>query len=296
MFGGLQRLGHDLEIVSAMVEDVPNGGLPLRRVAPIPVYLRPDLRFNPTHWYIAGTNNYVSKTVSLPRIVRAVRRYRKRFRPDVIHFIENYGPAMAPLRLAFPDVPLTISAPTYQPNRPLYDLFLEASFASFDTVVPFSDAYQRRLLQLRFRRERVRRIRWGIDVDRFDVPSDEQRAAARKEFGLGAEQIVGFWTGFIQQTTEDDLRAALQTAERTLRSDPTKYAFLFCFKPEHFKESFRAFERPGLRVFGSADAFGKGRDKSRWTGIPSTARWRNTWPSGWTLPTNPAGVRTRENR
>src|SRR5207249_10788638 len=61
MFGGLQRLGHDLEIVSAMVEDVPNGGLPLRRVAPIPVYLRPDLRFNPTHWYIAGTNNYVSK-------------------------------------------------------------------------------------------------------------------------------------------------------------------------------------------------------------------------------------------
>jgi len=255
MFGGLQRLGHDLEIVSAMLEDVPNGGLPLRRVAPIPVYLRPDLRFNPTHWYIAGTNNYVSKTVSLPRIVRAVRRYRKRFRPDVIHFIENYGPAMAPLRLAFPHVPLTISAPTYQPNRPLYDLFLEASFASFDTVVPFSDAYQRRLLELRFRRERVRRIRWGIDVDRFAPPSDEQRAAARKELGLGAEQIVGFWTGFIQQTTEDDLRAALQTAERTLRSDPTKYAFLFCFKPEHFKESFRAFERPGLRVFGSAEAF-----------------------------------------
>ena len=47
----------------------------------------------------------------------------------------------------------------------------------------------------------------------------------------------------------------MQTAERTLRSDPTKYAFLFCFKPEHFKESFRAFERPGLRVFGSAEAF-----------------------------------------
>src|SRR5436190_3344009 len=195
MFGGLQRLGHDLEIVSAMVEDVPNGGLPLRRVAPIPVYLRPDLRFNPTHWYIAGTNNYVSKTVSFPRIVRAVRRYRKRFRPDVIHFIENYGPAMAPLRLAFPHVPLTISAPTYQPNRPLYDLFLEASFASFDTVVPFSDAYQRRLLELRFRRERVRRIRWGIDVDRFAVPSDEQRAAARKELGLGRSRSWGSGPG-----------------------------------------------------------------------------------------------------
>src|SRR5207237_4279526 len=159
------------------------------------------------------TNDYGSERVSLPPIVRAVRSYRKRFRPDFTHFIENYGPAMAPLRLAFPHVPLTISAPTYQPNRPLYDLFLEASFASFDTVVPFSDAYQRRLLELRFRRAPVRRIRWGIDVDRFDVPSDERRAAARKEFGLGSEQIVGSWTGFIQQTTEDDLRAALQDAE-----------------------------------------------------------------------------------
>src|SRR5438046_5072887 len=211
MFGGRQRLGHDLEIVSAMVEDVPNGGLPLRRVAPIPVYLRPDLRFNQTHWYIAGTNNYVSKTVSLPPSVRPVRRYRKRVRPDVIHFIATYGPAMAPLRLAFPHVPLTISAPTYQPNRPLYDLFLEASFASFDTVVPFSDAYQRRLLELRFRRERVRRIRWGIDVDRFAPSSDEQRAAARKEFGLGSEQIVGFWTGFIQQTRSEEHTSELQS-------------------------------------------------------------------------------------
>src|SRR5207249_11258056 len=102
MFGGLQRLGHDLEIVSAMVEDVPNAGLPLRRVAPIPVYLRPDLRFNPTHWYIARTNNYVSKTLSFPRIVRALTRYRKRLRPDVLHFIQNYVPAITPPPLAVP--------------------------------------------------------------------------------------------------------------------------------------------------------------------------------------------------
>jgi glycosyltransferase involved in cell wall biosynthesis len=262
MFHGLQRRGHELEIVSSTFEDVPSEGLPIRRVQPIPINLRPDPRMNPSHWFLAGTNNYVSKTVSLPRITRAVRRRRREFRPDVIHFIENYGPAMAGLRPAFPRIPLTISAPTYQPNRPMYDMLLEASFASFDTIVPFSEAYRRRLLELRFRPERVRRIRWGIDTERFAPPTDAERAAARRQLGLGPDQVVSFWTGFIQQTTEDDLRAAAQTANRVLDADGSKYVFLFCFKPEHFKESFRSFERPGLRVFGSADAFHAARSSA----------------------------------
>lgn len=252
---GIQRLGHDLDVLSVMVEDVPTEGLPLHRVPPIPMYLRPDLRFNPSYWHIAGTNNYVSKTISLPRIVREVRRRRRAFHPDVIHFIDNYGPAMMGLRPAIGRIPLTISAPTYQPDRPLYDLLLQASFASFDVIVPFSEAYRRRLLELQLRPNRVRRIRWGIDVRRFAPPSEAQRESARKELGLGPAQLVVLWTGFIQQTGEADLRLALRTAEMTLRSAPSKYAFLFCFKPEHFKERYRELERPGLRVFGAADAF-----------------------------------------
>ena len=255
MFRGLKRLGHDLRIVSVMVEDVPDDGLPIRRVPPIPIHFRPDLRMNVTHNYLAGTNNYVSKTISFPRIVRAVRRMRSEFRPDVIHFIENYGPAMAGLRAAFPRIPMTISAPTYQPNRPLYDLLLEASFAPFDIVVPFSEAFRKRLLELRFRRERVRMIRWGIDKERFAPASDAQRDAARKELGLPPDALVVLWTGFIQQTTEEDFAAAVRTAGLVLDRDPSKFAFLFCFKPEHFKESFRSVERPGLRVLDSAQAF-----------------------------------------
>jgi len=252
---GLQRLGHEIEIVSVMVEDVPTEGLPLRRVPPIPMYLRPDLRFNPSHWHIAGTNNYVSKTISLPRILRAVRRRRKAFRPDVIHFIDNYGPAMMGVRAAVGKVPLTISAPTYQPDRPLYDWLLQASFTSFDVIVPFSEAYRRRLLELHVPPDRVRRIRWGIDVDRFAPPSAAEKESARKELGLAPEQLLVLWTGFIQQTGEPDLRLALRIAEQTLRTNPSKYAFLFCFKPEHFKERYRDLERPGLRVFGAADGF-----------------------------------------
>ena len=255
IFRGLKRLGHELRIVSAMVEDVPDDGLPIVRVPPIPIHFRPDQRMNLSHNHLAGTNNYLSKTISLPRLVRAVRRVRSEFRPDVIHFVENYGPAMLALRAAFPRIPMSISAPTYQPNRPLYDLFLEASFASFDTIVPFSDAYQRRLMELRYRPERVRMIRWGIDTERFSPPTGVQREAARKELGLSADALVSFWTGFIQQTTEDDFHAAVKTANLVLDRGGSKFAFLFCLKPEHFKESFRASERPGLRVFGSAEAF-----------------------------------------
>lgn len=251
---GIQGLGVDLEVISIMLEDPPKEGLPLRRVPPIPMYLGPDRRFNPSHWHIAGQNNYVSKTMTLPRVVRELRRRRKAFRPDVIHFIDNYGPAMIGLRPAFGNVPLTISAPTYQPDRPLYDLLLQASFASFDVIVPFSDAYRRRLLELRFPADRVRRIRWGIDVHRFAPTSASEREGARQKLGLGKGSLVVLWTGFIQQTGEPDLRFALRTAQLALHNDAS-IAFLFCFKPEHFKESHRGFERPGLRVFGSADTF-----------------------------------------
>src|SRR5439155_479918 len=86
-------------------------------------------------------------------------------------------------------------------------------------------------------------------------PTGVQREAARKELGLSADALVSFWTGFIQQTTEDDFHAAVKTANLVLDRGGSKFAFLFCLKPEHFKESFRASERPGLRVFGSAEAF-----------------------------------------
>lgn len=256
---GLRGRGHELEVVSVMAEDVPSNGLPLHRVPPVQMFLTPDARFNEDHWHIAGQNNYASKTASLPRIVHELRRRRRAFRPDLIHFIDNYGPAMIGLRPSFWRFPLTISAPTYQPDRPMYDLFLQASFASFNAIAPLSDAYRRRLLELQFPPERVRTIRWGVDVGRFEPPSDEAKEMSRKELGLRNDQLVVLWTGFIQQTGEADLRLALAVAESALRRDPSRYAFLFCFKPEHFKVSYRAFERPGLRVFGSADAFHSAR-------------------------------------
>ena len=256
---GLERLGHEVEIISIMVERVPPGTPPIHRVPPVPVYLTPDLRFNAEFTHLAGTNNYISKTATIPKIGREIRARRREFRPDVVHFADNYGPAMLGLRPAFGKLPTALSAPTYQPNRPLYDVFLRASFAPFDVIVPFSDAYRRRLLELGLPSERVRRIRWGVDPVKFALPSEAERRAAAAKLDLSETDLAVLWTGFTQQTGEEDLRFAVRTAEIALASHPTGLQFLFSFKPEHFKESYVKLERPGLRVLHTAETFDAAR-------------------------------------
>jgi glycosyltransferase involved in cell wall biosynthesis len=252
----IQRLlasGHEVEALSVDLESPPTDGLPIRHVPQIPVYLRPDARFNASHRQYGGVNNYASKTTTLPIIFREVRRRQREFRPDVIHFADNFGPGMIGLRPICGRIPLTVSAPTYHRNRPLYDVMLRASFSSFNVIVPFSDAYNRRLLELDIRPERIRRIRWGIDITRFAPPTAEEREAARARLGLEPGTFVVLWTGFTQQTSETDLHAAVRTAELVLKE--RRCEFVFCFKPEHFREAYRTFERPGLKVVSSAESF-----------------------------------------
>src|SRR2546426_304635 len=212
-----------------------------------------DARFNAEHSQFGGVNNYVSKTTNVPIILREVRRRQRTFRADVIHFADNFGPATVLLRAIGRNVPLTLSAPTYHRNRPLYDAMLLASFSSFAVVVPFSEAYRRRLLELGFPTGRIRRIRWGIDVSRFTPPTDDARAAARASLGLEGGKFVVLWTGFTQQTNETDLRESIRIATLTLERRPVE--FIFCFKPEHFKPQFRNFEQPGIRVMNLPEAF-----------------------------------------
>ncbi len=245
--------GHEVEALSVDIEATPGNGLPIRHVPQIPVYFRPDARFNVEHSRFGGVNNYVSKTTNVPIIFREVRRRQRIFRADVIHFADNFGPATVLLRAISRRVPLTLSAPTYHRNRPLYDAMLLASFSSFAVVVPFSEAYRRRLLELGFPSGRMRRIRWGIDVSRFTPPTDAERAAARASLGLERGKFVVLWTGFTQQTNEADLQEAMRIATLTLERRPLE--FIFCFKPEHFKSDFRNFERPGIRVANAPETF-----------------------------------------
>src|SRR5256885_1728075 len=245
--------GHEVEALSVDIEATPGNGLPIRHVPQIPVYFRPDARFNVEHSQFGGVNNYVSKTTNVPIIFREVRRRQRTFRADVIHFADNFGPATVLLRAVSRKVPMTLSAPTYHRNRPLYDVMLLTSFSSFDVVVPFSEAYRRRLLELGFPPGRIRRIRWGIDVSRFTPPTEEGRAAARASLGLEPGKFVVLWTGFTQQTNETDLLESIRIATLTLERRPLE--FIFCFNQEQIQPQFWKFLRPVIRVVNAPDVF-----------------------------------------
>src|SRR2546426_527056 len=202
MIRRLLQAGHEVEALSVDIEATPGDGLPIRHVPQIPIYFRPDARFNAEHSQFGGVNNYVSKTTNVPIILREVRRRQRTFRADVIHFADNFGPATVVLRAISRKVPLTLSAPTYHRNRPLYDAMLLASFSSFAVIVPFSEAYRRRLLELGFPSGRIRRIRWGIDISRFTPPTDDKRAAARASLGLERGKFVVLWMGIPILTTD----------------------------------------------------------------------------------------------
>jgi len=253
----LQAQGHQVDIVSVTADaTVPASDLPIHHVRPIPVYLdRAGSRFNAEHDFLTGSSNYASKSVTLPRLLRAVRDRRLAFRPDVIHFMDNYGPAMLAVRGATGGVPATVSAPTYHRNRALYDLFLRLSLSGFDTVVPFSEAFSRRLGELGVPAERTRVIRWGVDTDRFVPPPEEERREAKRSLGFEEDAFVVLWTGFTQQSGLPELRFALETATEALGDVKTRVRFAFCFKAEHYRQEFAAYERPGLKVLGTPAGF-----------------------------------------
>jgi glycosyltransferase involved in cell wall biosynthesis len=275
--------GHDVDVLSVTLEPVPEP-TPYRCefVRPIPVHLGGGNRFSQEYRWLQGTGNYFSKTLSFGRIVRSIRRHIRGHRPDVIHFLSNYGPVMALLKPYAMGVPLSISAPTYNGGPLLYDRSLRTSFVGFDRVVPFSDAFGHRLRALGLPTQRLRTIRWAVDPDRYRPPTDSERERARRDLGVQGEEKVVFWAGFLQQMTPRDLEFSVRAAELVMRGASDGWRFFFCLKPEHYDPRFRRFERAGVTVGGSSELFHRARTAadvmlSPITDLRSTAAPPLTW-------------------
>src|SRR3989442_6462088 len=89
----IQRLlasGHEVEALSVDLEATPTDGLPIRHVPQIPVYFRPDARFNPGHRAYGRVNNYAIKTTTLPIILQEVPPRPPTVWPHVTHFADNF--------------------------------------------------------------------------------------------------------------------------------------------------------------------------------------------------------------
>jgi glycosyltransferase involved in cell wall biosynthesis len=249
--------GHHVSVMSVTLDKISVPvPYPCEFVRPIPVYRWGGKRFNVEYRWLRGTNNYASKTLSFGRIVRALRRHIRKDRPDVIHFASNFGPVMGLLKPFCEGVPLSISAPTYNGGHRLYDSALKASFHGFDSVVPFSESFARRLRDIGLPSHGVQTIRWGVNTEKFRPPALAEREAARQNLGIPPAAKVAFWAGFLQQMMPADFDFSVRVAQQVLQRAPDQWRFFFCFKPEHFDERYREYERPGLTV-GSAELFGR---------------------------------------
>ena len=252
----LEARGHQVQVLSVTLEPVSEP-TPYRceYVRPVPVRLGGGSRFNEQYQYLRTTINYYSKTFSLVPIARSLRHHIQNERPDVIHFSSNYGPFMASLKPFVRGVPLSISANSYNGGSILYNPALMSSFLGFDAIVPFSDACARQVRGLGIPAHRVRTIRWGVDLDRFQPLSDAAREKARGDLGIQPGEKVVLWAGFLTQMTLEDFEFSIRAAELVLREAPRGWRFFFCLKPEHFDSRFRRFEKPGLTVVGTSEVF-----------------------------------------
>jgi glycosyltransferase involved in cell wall biosynthesis len=256
LFDSLQDLGHTIHALSVTYDSpLPEAPSWCEFVRPIPVPNPLSGRYNPESRWLAATNNYASKTVSFPRIWGALRRAEESFRPEVVHVIDNYGPVLATVRRKRAAPVFTASAPTYDRRAALYDTWLRLSFRPFDAIIPFSEAFARRLGAIGIHPGRVETIRWGIDPAALRPPGESERRESRERLGIGPDRIVAIWTGFIQQTSWRDFEFAYRVGELLRARTPGRFSFVFCFKPTHFRPDLLQRERPGVRVVGTTKEF-----------------------------------------
>jgi glycosyltransferase involved in cell wall biosynthesis len=257
----LQRLssqGDSVHVVSVSLTAAPTtqlqDGLTMETLAAIPVYTRGGAhreRYNPESADIRAVTNYASRSLSLTRLFRRLRRLVQEWRPDVVHFMDNMGPATRAYLRSFP-VPTFVTAITYDPRSIAYDLLLRQSLAGFDGVAVSSNSFRSRLTSLGIPDGRLATVPWGVDP----VPplSPEERTERRTRLGIGPQDLLVFWAGYLQQTTQDDLLLAVDVARRARAADP-RLQFLFCLKPQHFRPAYADLAAPGLRVSGDPQTF-----------------------------------------
>jgi glycosyltransferase involved in cell wall biosynthesis len=172
---------------------------------------------------------------------------------DVIHFMDNFGPAMAWLRRELGTVAVTATALRYDPGRGgVYRRYLDASFRALDGVACLTDAYREILAELGVAEERLATLRWG-PAPEFAVDA-ARRAAAGARYGIGPGTPLFLWAGFVQQVAHDSLLATHALA-RTLTARVPDLHFVFALKPESWREEFRALAGDRIHVESACPDF-----------------------------------------
>ncbi|RZB31514.1 MAG: hypothetical protein SRB2_04483 [Desulfobacteraceae bacterium Eth-SRB2] len=172
---------------------------------------------------------------------------------DVIHFIDNLGPAMRLIKWIFPYLYVTYSAPTYSPRGKLYNQYLKFSFEKLDKIIPHTEAYRKKLIDLGFSKEKLRVIRWSVNLPKKQMKLSQQ-IELRRKMGVKPSDKLFLWSGFIQQIQIEDFWIALTVAKRITKLYDFCH-FIFAFKPQVFRQEYTAHESDYISIITNVQNF-----------------------------------------
>lgn len=98
---------------------------------------------------------YITLYLSLPKISTIVTKYRI----AVIHFMGNCGPSMNLIERKFKKQMICCSAMAYTPRGLFYDRYLTYCFKKLDYIVPYSQVYKKKLVEVGLPESTLRVIR-----------------------------------------------------------------------------------------------------------------------------------------
>lgn len=168
--------------------------------------------------------------------------------------MDNFGFGMKYLKY-ITGKKVAFAAAHYEPSIVFYDTMQSYFLKKLDAVIPFSNAYNKILSRLQVPLEKLHTIPWGVDTNTFEVVSDKKREDLRKRFGLKKDAFIVLWTGPIQQIQEPDYYKSVSCARQAIQNDPD-IEFIFCFKPEGYREKYQNDSGPQLTVLNGHSDFG----------------------------------------
>lgn len=201
------------------------------------------------HW--ENIEKFASIMFHLPRLRHIINHHNI----GIIHFMDNFGPAMPFLKTIFPKVSVTYSAANYDPRgrQSIYDAYLKMSIGYLDATGVYTKAYLQKLREIGVAAP-LKLTPWGVSV--MNQPLDPVRKIEiRQQLGVGVGQRLLLWSGYLQQIQEVDYLKAVKVAREVVRARPD-ITFLFAFKPETFKPVYAQEAGERIKVVTGIKNFG----------------------------------------
>jgi glycosyltransferase involved in cell wall biosynthesis len=184
-----------------------------------------------------------------------IRKIIKQHKIDLIYFMDNFGFGMKLMKI-ITGKKISFAAANYEPRSVIYDKMQSCFLKNLDAVVTYSDAYKKILSGLKIAPDKIHTIHWGVDTNKFKFVSDEDRGILRSNHNLKKEKFIILWTGYIQQIQEHDYYKTISCAKKIIQRNPD-IEFIFCFKPETYKEKYSKEASQQLTVLKGHENFGE---------------------------------------